>query len=70
MVERLGDGTLVAVDGGAKLQLMMTDATTAGVADTLAITIQRKSGGLWFANYWKGSKCVEQLLNGGELSVR
>jgi len=46
----MADGSLVNIDGGATLQLAMTDATTANTLDTLAITLTRKSGGTWFSS--------------------
>ena len=48
--EQMADGSLVNIDGGATLQLAMTDATTANTLDTLAITLTRKSGGTWFSS--------------------
>ena len=31
--------------------------------------IYNKSGGLWFASKWDGTKTVKQLLGGGNLVV-
>jgi hypothetical protein len=39
-------------------------------ADTISITVWNKSGGLWFASNWSGTKTVRQLLAGGNISVR
>jgi hypothetical protein len=36
----------------------------------IGITLWNKSGGLWFASAWDGTKTVEQVLSGGKLVVR
>jgi hypothetical protein len=59
----------VSVDGNATLQVKMTDKGEPGSSDTIAITVWNKSGGLWFASNWDGTKTVEQLLDGGNLLV-
>jgi hypothetical protein len=38
-------------------------------SDTIGITVWNKSGGLWFASNWNGTKTTEQALAGGNLSV-
>jgi hypothetical protein len=40
-----------------------------GTSDTIAITAWNKQGGLWFASNWNGTKTIEQLFGGGDLSV-
>jgi hypothetical protein len=46
------------------------DMKEPGKADTISITIWNKSGGLWFASNWDGTKTIEELLGGGNLVVR
>ena len=60
----------VAVEGGATLQLGVTDNGDPGTLDTLAITVLSRSGGTWFASAWNGTRTVEQALAGGNLRVR
>jgi hypothetical protein len=59
----------VSLDGNATLQVKMTDNGSPGSADTIAVTVWNKNGGLWFASNWDGKKTVEQLLGGGNLEV-
>jgi hypothetical protein len=40
-----------------------------GAADTIAITLWNKNGGLWFSSRWSGTTTLEQLLGGGILVV-
>jgi hypothetical protein len=59
----------VSVDGNASLQVVMTDKGEPGSSDTIAITVLNKSGGLWFASRWDGTRAVEQTIGGGNLQV-
>ncbi|MDO9262170.1 MAG: T9SS type A sorting domain-containing protein, partial [Flavobacteriaceae bacterium] len=59
------DGYTVAIEGGALLQLTMTD----GNPDKFGITLQRKAGGIWFSSNWVTNKTVEQALHTGQLTV-
>jgi hypothetical protein len=59
----------VSVDGGAQLQVTMTDNGEPGLYDAIAITVWNKQGGLWFASNWDGIKAREQLIGGGNLKV-
>jgi hypothetical protein len=58
------------IDGNGTLQVTMTDKGEPGNYDTIGITLWNKSGGLWFASTWDGTKTLEQLLGGGNLAVR
>jgi len=60
----------VSVDSNATLQLWMTDNGEPGTKDTLGIQVLNKSGGIWFASNWTGTKTAEQTLGGGNLAVR
>jgi hypothetical protein len=60
----------ISIEGNASLQVTLTDAGEPGTADTLAITLWNREGGLWFASQWDGAKTVEQALGGGNLQVR
>ena len=52
------------------LQLSMDDNGDPGSTDTLAVTVNNSAGGLWFTSNWNGTRTIEQLLSGGNLSVR
>ena len=67
LLEQLPDGSTVAIEGGSILQLSMN-----GNTKTLAITLQRKAGGLWFSSNWNPAtgKAVEQAISGGTISVK
>jgi hypothetical protein len=58
--------TPISVDGNATLQVVMTDKGEPGSSDAVGITIWNKTGGLWFASKWDGTKTVEQLLGRGK----
>jgi len=70
--EVLADGSTVGVESGTILQLSMTDSTSAVTTDTLAISLQRKAGGLWYSSRWdvNTGKTIEQALAAGNLSVK
>lgn len=59
----------VSVEGNAVLQLKITDQDEPGSSDRISITAWNKSGGLWFASNWDGTKTVEQELSGGNVKV-
>jgi hypothetical protein len=59
----------ISVDGNGTLQVTMTDKGEPGSADKIAVTLWNKSGGVWFASNWDGTKTVEQVLGGGNLVV-
>jgi hypothetical protein len=59
----------VSVDGNATLQVTMTDKGEPGSADSIAITVWNKSGGLWFSSNWDGTKTTEKFLGGGNLVI-
>jgi VCBS repeat-containing protein len=58
------------IDGNATLQVVMTDKGEPGAADSIAITLWDKNGGLWFASNWNSTKTIEQTLGGGNLQIR
>ena len=60
----------IDVDGGATLQLAMTDWGEPGARDTIAIIVWDKSGAVAFSSASNGSTTVEQQLAGGNLVVR
>ena len=59
----------ISIDGNATLQVELTDNGEPGSSDTIGITLWNKSGGLWFASNWNGTKTVEQALGGGNLVI-
>ncbi|AHG88819.1 hypothetical protein J421_1282 [Gemmatirosa kalamazoonensis] len=61
---------VIAVDGNATLQVTLTDRGSPGSNDSLGIAVFNKSGGLWFASNWNGTKTVEQTIGGGDVVVR
>jgi hypothetical protein len=61
---------VISVDGGASLQVVMTDRGEPGTSDSIAVTLWDKNGGLWFASKWNVVKTIEQPLSGGNLQVR
>jgi hypothetical protein len=60
----------ISVEGGATLQVTMTDMEEPGKNDLIAITVWKKNGGLWFASDWDGTKTAEKLLTGGNVVVQ
>jgi len=60
----------ISIDGGASLQITLTDKGEPGSSDQVAVTLWDKNGGLWFSSKWDGAKTVEQVLAGGNLVVR
>ncbi|OLD45588.1 MAG: hypothetical protein AUI63_05540 [Gemmatimonadetes bacterium 13_1_40CM_2_60_3] len=59
----------ISIDGNATLQVTMTDYGSPGSFDKIAITVWNKSGGMWFSSNWNTTRTIEQLLDGGDLSV-
>ncbi|MCX8033169.1 MAG: hypothetical protein N3B14_07280, partial [Thermoleophilia bacterium] len=61
----------VSLDGGAIVQLAMTDAPN-GSPDKLAVTVQKsaKNGGLWYSSSWDGTKTVQESLGDGTIIVQ
>jgi len=63
----------VGIDGGATFRLSMTDKGEPGKNDMLGVSVfaaQNKGGGLWFSSSWNGTETAEQVIAGGNLSVR
>jgi len=60
------------VESGTILQLAMTGGTSVTNPGSLAVSLQRKAGGLWFSSNWNAGtgKTVEQLVAGGMVSVK
>jgi hypothetical protein len=59
---------VISIDGNATLQMELYD-NGPGSTDTIGITVLNKSGGLYFSNYWNGTKTVQQILGGGNVQV-
>ena len=64
-----GTVTVVTLEGGAIMQLAITDNGPGTPADTIAVTVQKSKGGLWFSSQWDGTKTTEKLILTGDLSV-
>ncbi len=60
----------VALGGNLTLQVDVTDAALGGQTDKVGITLWNSSGGLYFTSNWSGTKTLQQLLGGGNISVR
>ena len=60
----------VSLGGNLKLQVEMTDAALGGQTDKVGVTLWNSAGGLWFSSNWTGTTSVQQLLGGGNISVR
>src|SRR5205823_5580414 len=48
----------ISIDGNATLQVTMTDYGSPS-SDSIGITVWSKSGGMWYASNWNGTKTVE-----------
>jgi hypothetical protein len=59
----------ISIDGNATLQVDMTDTGNVNT-DTIGITVLNKAGGLWFSSNWNGTRTIQQVLVGGNLSVK
>jgi hypothetical protein len=60
----------VSIDGNATVRVQLDDLGVPGTSDSIAIAIWNRSGELWFASNWTGSKMVKQALDGGDIEVR
>ena len=49
----------ISIDGGATLQVTMTDKGSPGMYDSIAITVWNKAGGMWFSSNWTGTTTAE-----------
>ena len=56
----------INIEGGSQLQLDIKD----GSPDTIAITLQRKAGGVWFSSKWEINKTVPMPIAAGDISVK
>jgi hypothetical protein len=64
-----GSVTIVSLDGGAVIQLAVTDNSTKGGVDTIGVTVNKSKGGLWFSSQWDGTKTTEKQIITGDISV-
>jgi len=62
LVEVLENGTIVSIEGGSNLQIVVANNCPMGIQQ-LAVTLFRKAGGIWFANNWNGTSAVLQQVN-------
>jgi YVTN family beta-propeller protein len=62
-----GTVTAVTVDTAATFQLALTDSGAAG--DTLAVTLNKSQGGLWFSSSWNGNLTIERPIQTGDIRV-
>ena len=64
--EILSDGTIVAIEGGATFQMV---AFQNACDQKVAITLNRKAGGIWYSNNWTGTTTALQSIANGVVSV-
>ena len=62
VVELNPDGTTTPIDSGNVMQLAITDGPA---GDTVAFTVQKSRGGLWFSSKWDGVKTIERAIKAG-----
>jgi hypothetical protein len=55
--------------GGATLKVEVLDLGEPGKMDRIAITVNKKDGGIWFYSNWNGTQAVDQQLAGGNIKV-
>ncbi|MEW6052551.1 MAG: S8 family serine peptidase [Nitrospirota bacterium] len=61
----------IAIEGGAQLQIHIKDGNQAnGNGDTIAMTLQRKAGGVWFSSKWSANKTVPMPIAQGDIVVK
>lgn len=65
------DNTVTAVnlDGNCTLQLAVTDSNSTTTKDTLALTVNKSTGGLWFSSNWVTNKSVEKAITSGDIKI-
>jgi hypothetical protein len=65
------DNTVTAVnlDGNCTLQLAVTDSNSTTTKDTLALTVNKSSGGLCFSSNWVTNKRVEKAITSGGIKI-
>jgi hypothetical protein len=61
-------GKPVSIDGGATLQITLKDGGS-GSYDMVAVSVQKKSGGVWISAAWDGVKTVQKPLVGGNVAA-
>jgi hypothetical protein len=60
----------IAIAGNATLNIVMKDNGEPGNSDLIGISLWSKDGKLLFSSNWSGTKTIQQLLNGGNFSVK
>jgi hypothetical protein len=58
----------VSVDGGATLQITVTRGTD-GSPDLVAVSVQKKSGGMWLSTSWNGLTTAQKPLLSGTVAM-
>ncbi len=60
-VSELVNGAWTSLDGGAKLDVSMTDLNPANPSkyDTLGLTVYRSKGGMWYSSNWNSAYTTE-----------
>ncbi|BBE20508.1 hypothetical protein AQPE_4701 [Aquipluma nitroreducens] len=66
LVEQLEDGSTINIEGGAAFQMV---AFQNACDKQIAITLNRKAGGIWFSSNWSATKTALQPIYAGEVSV-
>lgn len=61
----------ISLGEGHALQMKMTDRGEPGSTDIIGITVYANTNGaLLFSSRWNGTTTIEQLLGGGNISVK
>ena len=60
----------ISLVGNATLNIVIQDNGEPGNADLISISLWSKDGELLFSSNWDGTHTVEQLLDGGNLSIK
>ncbi len=59
----------ISLFGNGSMQIKFTDRGEPGTSDSIAITIWKKDGGLWYSSNWNSTTTVEQVIAGGNLKI-
>jgi hypothetical protein len=73
VIEILPNGTESSIEGNDIMTMTLTDYTIESSntkPNTLAVTIQRTAGGMWYSSDWNGAMTVEKAPASGTVSVK
>lgn len=70
VIEDLSTNKKIVLDSDALVRVTFTDSEGNHPPGSIAITIWKKTGGLWLVSNFDGTKAVEQNFTNGEIKVR